>query len=169
MSFAPNEPGHHHGSPQVASHRKGHEYHRDGIGGPNGCQRILTCKPARDATVRDIVKLLEHDAYKHGQRKPPQCLFRMLRRQICNHDTFFPPNGNLCTIIPLVCHKGNRKYRGNANLKRKAHMNGPRRKALTKYCKSAKKTPGAFPFTGFAPGAVFSHDKSISGGRDGFP
>ena len=32
-----------------------------------------------------------------------------------------------------------------------------------------KKAPGAFPFTGFAPGAVFSHDKSISGGRDGFP
>jgi hypothetical protein len=47
------------------------------------------------------------------------------------------------------------------------NIEGLQRKIRQKIGK--RKAPGAFPFRGFAAGAVFLPDKTISGGTDGFP
>ena len=77
------------GTASTAADGNCHKNHGDGIGCPNGCQRVLPDETSRNDAVGNVIHLLKSHADKHGNGKTPQQFADIACGQIGYHR--FPP------------------------------------------------------------------------------
>ena len=86
---AAEESGNDNGTAGAAADGNCHKNHGNGIGCPNGCQRVLPNETSRNDAVGNIIHLLESHADKHGNGKTLQQFADIACGQIGYHR--FPP------------------------------------------------------------------------------